>query len=250
MSLVAVVATSMNDAMSHAFNADNLLKDVMMGLGKRCTGPMPVFLPYYDSSIPPIPYDLEKAKSLLEEAGWVDTNGDGIREKEIDGQKVDFEFSLTIFGSSKEYKTIGDIFKEDLQKVGVKLNVQPTEWSMLLKKVDSKEFDAVTLAWVSGPDVDFRQIWHSEQADKPQSSNYVSFRNKEADEIIEALEVEFDYDKRVELAHRFHKLVYDEQPYTFFYTRRSPFYWQKKLQGTKAQLTRPYLNVRAWYLSQ
>ena len=121
---------------------------------------------------------------------------------------------------------------------------------MLLKKVDSKEFDAVTLAWVSGPDVDFRQIWHSEQADKPQSSNYVSFRNEEADEIIETLEVEFDYDKRVELAHRFHKLVYDEQPYTFFYTRRSPFYWQKKLQGTKAQLVRPYLNVRAWYLSQ
>ena len=76
------------------------------------------------------------------------------------------------------------------------------------------------------------------------------FSEKEADEIIEALEVEFDYDKRVELAHRFHKLVYDEQPYTFFYTRRSPFYWQKKLQGTKAQLTRPYLNVRAWYLSQ
>ena len=53
------------------------------------------------------------------------------------------------------------------------------------QKVDSKEFDAVTLA-VSGPDVDFRQIWHSEQADKPQSSNYVSFRNKEADEIIES----------------------------------------------------------------
>ena len=53
------------NAMSHAFNADDLLLDVMMGMGKRCTGPMPVFLPYYDSSIPPIPYDLEKAKDDL-----------------------------------------------------------------------------------------------------------------------------------------------------------------------------------------
>ena len=50
--------------MSHSFNADYLLEDVMMGLGKRCTGPMPAFLPYYDSSIPPLAYDLEKAKSL------------------------------------------------------------------------------------------------------------------------------------------------------------------------------------------
>jgi peptide/nickel transport system substrate-binding protein len=235
-------------AMSHAFNADLLLEDVMMGLGRRCTGPMPAFLPYYDESIPAIPFDLEKAKELLSEAGWADADGNGILEKEIDGAMTDFEFNLTIFGSSKEYKTIGDIFKEDLAKIGVKLNVQPTEWAMLLKRVDAREFDAVTLAWVSGPDVDFRQIWHSSQADEPQSSNYISFRNEDADKIIEELEVTFDYDRRVELAHQFHKLLYEEQAYTFFYTRRSSYYWNKRLKNVKSQLTRPYLNARAWYL--
>ncbi|MBM76756.1 MAG: hypothetical protein CMK59_15215 [Proteobacteria bacterium] len=236
-------------AMSHAFNADFLLQKVMMNLGKRCTGPMPAFLPFYDSELPPIPFDLEKAKSLLNEAGWIDSDNDGILDKVIEGQKTDFEFSLTIYGSSKEYKTIGDIFKEELAKVGVKMNVVPQEWSMLLKKIDAREFDAVTLAWVSGPDVDFRQIWHSTQADVPQSSNYISFRNEEADKIIEALEVEFDFDKRVELANNFHKLLYDEQPYTFFYTRRSPYYWNQKLKDVKAQTVRPYLNARAWHLT-
>ena len=174
-------------AMSHAFNADMLLNDVMMGLGKRATGPIPAFLPYYNNNLPAIPFDLEKATALLKEAGWEDRDGNGIVEREVDGQMVEFEFTLTIFGSSKEYKTIGDIFKEDLAKIGVKMNVQPTEWSLLLKKTNSKEFDAVTLAWVSGPDVDFRQIWHSSQADVPQSSNYISFKNEEADKIIEAL---------------------------------------------------------------
>ena len=235
------------NAMSHAFNADVLLDDVMMGLGERATGPIPAFLHYYDKSIPPIPFNLEKAKSLLEEAGWSDTDNNGIREKNIDGQIVEFEFNLTIYGSSKEYKTIGDIFKEDLAKIGVKMNVQPTEWSMLLKRVDSKEFDAVTLAWVSGPDVDFRQIWHSSQADEPQSSNYISFRNPAADKIIEALEVEFDDSKRVELANQFHRLIYEEQPYTFFYTRRSVYFWNKRLGNVKSQIVRPYLNARAWH---
>ena len=236
-------------AMSYAFNADLLLKDVMMNLGQRCTGPMPAFLPFYDKSLEPYPFDLERSKVLLGELGWSDTDGDGILDKVIEGEKVDFEFNLTIYGSSKEYKTIGDIFKEDLAQIGVKMNVQPTEWAMLLKKVDGREFDAVTLAWVSGPDVDFRQIWHSSQVDVPQSSNYVSFRNEEADKIIEELEVTFDYDKRVELAHRFHKLAYEEQPYTFFYTRRNPYFWRPELQNVKAQLVRPYLNARAWNLA-
>ena len=235
-------------AMSHAFNADMLLNDVMMGLGRRCTGPIPAFLPYYDQSLPPIPFDLDKARALLAQAGWTDADNNGVLEKEINGNTIEFEFSLTIYGSSKEYKTIGDVFKEDLAKVGIKMNVQPTEWSMLLKKIDSREFDAVTLAWVSGPDVDFRQIWHSSQADVPQSSNYISFRNEKADKIIEDLEVEFDDAKRIELANQFHQLMYDEQPYTFFYTRRSVFAWNKKLGNVKAQVTRPYLNTRAWYL--
>lgn len=236
------------NAMSHAFNADLLLEDVMMGLGKRCTGPMPAFIPQYDKTLTPIPFDLNKAKQLLEEAGWVDSDGNGIREKVIEGVKTEFEFSLTIYGSSKEYKTIGDIYKEDLAKVGVKMNVQPQEWSNLLKKVDSKEFDAVTLAWVSGPDVDFRQIWHSSEADKPQSSNYISFRSEAGDKIIEELEEEFDVEKRHALAKQFHKLIYDEQPYTFFYTRQSKYFWNKELENVKAQLTRPYLNARAWYI--
>jgi len=236
------------NAMSHAFNADLLIKDVMMGLGQRCTGPMPAFLPQYDKTLPPIPFDLKKAESLLEQAGWIDNDGNGIREKVIEGTKTEFEFSLTIYGSSKEYKTIGDIYKEDLAKIGVKMNVQPQEWSNLLKKVDSKEFDAVTLAWVSSPDVDFRQIWHSSEADKPQSSNYISFRSEAGDKIIEELEEEFDVEKRHALAKQFHKLIYDEQPYTFFYTRQSKYYWNKELENVKAQLTRPYLNARAWYI--
>jgi peptide/nickel transport system substrate-binding protein len=236
-------------AMSYAFNADMLLKDVMMGLGQRCTGPIPAFLPFYNKELTPYPYDIEKAKSLLAELGWEDTDKDGVLDKIIEGEKVDFEFDLTIYGSSKEYKTIGDIFKEDLAQIGVTLNVQPTEWAMLLKKVDSREFDAVTLAWVSSPDVDFRQIWHSSQADTPQSSNYISFRNEEADKIIEELEVTFDYDKRVELAFQFHQLAYDEQPYTFFYTRRSPYFWRPELENVSAQLVRPYLNARGWNLA-
>ncbi|MCO4770431.1 MAG: hypothetical protein KDA24_10415 [Deltaproteobacteria bacterium] len=237
-------------AMSHAFNAELLLEDVFMGLGERVTGPMPTInAPYYDDSLPAIPFDLDKAAQLLEGSGWVDSNENGIRDKTVDGQLVEFEFDLTVYGSSDEYKTLGNIYKEDLAKVGVKMNVRPMEWSNLLKRVDDREFDAVTLAWVSSPDVDFYQIWHSTQADIPKGSNRVGFRNPKADEIIEALQREFDYDERVRLANSFHRLVYEEQPYTFFYTRKRKVYWQRQLESVTFGKVRPYMNPRPWFLA-
>ena len=234
--------------MSHAFNAQLLIDDVFLGLGERTTGPMPTVQPYYDRSLEPYAFDLERAKALLDEAGWSDSDGDGIRDEEVDGVRIPFDFKLVVFGSSNEYKTVGNIFKKDLAKIGIKMNVAPMEWANLLKKVDAREFDEVTLAWISGPPVDFRQIWHSSQADLPKGSNRVGFRNAEADKIIEALETEFDEGRRKELAHQFHKLLYDEQPYTFFYTRKSVVFWQKELKNVWFQLVRPHVNHRPFYL--
>ncbi|MEC7240976.1 MAG: ABC transporter substrate-binding protein [Myxococcota bacterium] len=232
-------------AMSHAFNADFILNEVFLGMGERATGPMPSFLPYYNSELPPIPFDLEKAAALLDEAGWVMGN-DGIRAK--DGVK--FEFTLTIYGNSDEYLSLGNIFKEDLAQIGVNMTVSPMEWANLLKKVDDREFDAITLAWVSSPDVDFYQIWHSSQADVPKGSNRVGFRNEEADELIVALQNEFDYSERLRIAKAFHELCYDEQPYTFFYTRKTPVFWQTDaLSNVQFSRTRPYMNPRPWYLT-
>lgn len=237
-------------AMSHAYNVDLLLEDVFLGLGERCTGPMPTInAPYYDTKLPPVPFDLTRAAELLDEAGWTDTNGNGIRDKMVDGALVEFEFDLMVYGSSDEYKTLGNIYKEDLAKIGVTMNVRPMEWSNLLKKTDDREFDAVTLAWVSSPDVDFYQIWHSSQADIPKGSNRVGFRNEQADVIIEKLQREFDYDERVKLANQFHRLVYDEQPYTFFYTRKRKVYWQKSLENVRFANVRPYMNPRPWFLA-
>jgi peptide/nickel transport system substrate-binding protein len=235
-------------AMSHAYNADLILQDVFLGLGERCTGPMPTIQPFYDKTLDPIPFDLEKAAALLDEAGWVDSDGDGIRDMEIDGVSVPFKFKLIVYGSSNEYRTMGTIFKEDLAKIGVKMDVNPMEWANLLKKVDAREFEAITLAWISGPDVDFRQIWHSEEADKPKGSNRVGFRNAEADRIIEALESEFEPGKRRVLAQEFHRLLYDLQPYTFFYTRKVKAFWQPELQNVWFQRVRPHLNPRPFYL--
>lgn len=213
-------------AMSLAFNRAAIVEKVFYGQGKVTSGPFGQQTACYDASIAPLPFDLSAAKALLDEAGWKDADGDGVREKLINGEQVPLRFTMLTFGGSSEYETLTSIYREDLLQIGVQMTPVPLEWSAMLKRMEEREFDAYTGAWVLSWEIDLMQIWHSKEADRPKSSNRVGFRNPEADRIAEALRSEFDEAKRVELCHAFHKLVHEEQPYTFFYQRsRSALYW-------------------------
>ena len=233
-------------ALTLALNREGLVKNVFQSLGEVTSGPFARQHPCYDQSIAPWAFDLQRAAALLDEAGWKDTDGDGIRDRVIDGHKVPFEFTLLIYGSSTEYETLANIYREDLLRVGIRLNPQALEWSTLLKKMDEHEFQAYTGAWVQDWDVDLMQIWHSSEADRPKSSNRIGFRNADADRIAEGLRREFDPQKRTELCHEFHALVHDLQPYTFIYQRERVVAYKDWLNDTFFPLAPPNWDIRYW----
>ena len=167
----------------------------------------------------PWPYDLDRAAELLDEAGWVDGNGDGIREKVIDGQTVRFEFGMVTYGYRPEFIAAMEIYRNDLRRIGVVMNIEPVEWSVMIQRMNEKDFDAYTGGWVLSWDTDLYQIWHSSQADIPRGSNRVGFRNEEADRIIEESRRTFTTEGRQALFHRFHEILHEEQPYTLLVRR-------------------------------
>jgi ABC-type transport system substrate-binding protein len=233
-------------AMTHALDRPAILENVFHGLGALTTGPFPQQSPCYDKSIEAWPYDLAAAAVLLDQAGWVDSDGDGIRDKVIDGTKTPFAFQMVIYGSSTEWDTIANIYREALMSIGVKMDPVALEWSTHLQKVEDRDFDAVSLSWVPAWEADLMQIWHSQEADRPKSSNRIGFRNKDADRIAEALRREFDQDKRVALCHEFHALVHDLQPYTFVYQRhRAALYWDY-VNTPEFSLVPPIRDARYW----
>ena len=237
-------------ALSYAFDGERFLRETFMGLGALTTGPLPTFLPHYDDTVPGYPHDLDRAAALLDEVGWTDTDGDGWRDRDLDGDglREPFRFELTVYGSSDEYRLMAAVYQKDLARIGVEMVVRPTAWADLLEVVFDRSFDAVTLAWIGGPDISgFKQIWHSDQVDVEQSSNHVGFRNPEADAIIDELEVTFDHERRVELGHLFHRVLHEEAPYTFFYTRMRPAFWRPELRNVRFSMVRPYRNHRAWF---
>ncbi len=198
-------------ALTHLVDRERILKEVYFGLGRITSGPFFMDTPYYDKSIQPWPFSIEKAKELLAEAGWSDKDGDGIIDK--DGKK--FEFTVLSVSDNPIQQRMLPIIKEDMAKAGVVMNISTVEWSVYTQRLEKKSFEVCTLGWRMGFEDDPYQLWHSSEADKPASSNHISFRNKQADELIEQIRVCFDMKKRIELCHQFHKLLHDEQPYTF-----------------------------------
>lgn len=234
-------------AMTHAFNRKGIIDNVLYGLGTVQTGPFYYKQPVTDPTVTPYVFDLDKAKALLDEAGWTDSDGDGIRDKMIDGEKTDFKFNVTSYDSPTVRSWLS-IYKEDLRKIGIVMTPQPVDWPTMQKKMDEKTFDAFTGGWQLSWSDDPYQIWHSSQADVPKGSNRVGFRNKRADEIIEQLRVEFDEAKRLELYHEFHRLLHEEQPYTFFYAPQNVVAWQPRVKNFIINTTAPQLYSLPWWI--
>ncbi len=200
-------------ALTHLVDRKRILKEVYHNLGEIVTGPFFYNSAAYDKSIKPYPFDIQKAKKILAEAGWKDTDGDGILDK--DGKKMSFTF-MQIASSATQKKVI-PMIKEDMAKAGVDVKIQVFEWAVYLQRLEQKNFDVCSLGWTTGYEADPYQVWHSSQADKKHTSNHIGFKNAEADRLIEEIRRTFDNKKRAELCHQFQKLLHEEQPYTFLF---------------------------------
>ena len=112
--------------------------------------------------------------------------------------------------------------------------MQQLEWATWNERARKHEFQAITAAWGTGVDPDLSyNLWHSSQYDKSGKSgrNYGGYKNARVDELYEQGRVEFDREKRAALYGEVHRLIYDDQPYTFLYNR--PVLWalHGRIQG-------------------
>lgn len=214
-------------AMSYAFNYDELLKTLCYGLYEPCNG---IWYPTaWMAPKPPLPYykqDLSKAEALLDEAGWTDHDGDGVRDKMIDGRYRPFEFTI-LSSNVPERVAICTLLKQNLDEIGVVCNVQPMEFAVLQEKMLKKEFEAEFGGWGTGTDPDTSEnLWKTGEM-----RNFVNYSNPEVDKLYAAGRKEFDHEKRAAIYAKIDELIYADQPYTFLYVRNGFYGFDKQLRG-------------------
>ncbi|MFO0872760.1 MAG: ABC transporter substrate-binding protein [Phycisphaerales bacterium] len=206
-------------AMTLLLDREKVVREIYEGVGRVATGPGNTESLVLDRSIKPWPYDLKRAKELLAEAGWKDRDGTGVLRNEA-GQPFVFEFTRPVGGETTERFT--NYIKDQCAAVGIECRVRPLDWSVFQQVLKTRDFDSLIMGWSpNSPESDPRQAFHS-QAILDQGDNFVQWANPEADRLIDAGRHEMDFQKRMEIWHRLHALLHEEQPYTF--VREVPWY--------------------------
>lgn len=249
-------------AIAYAINKKEIVDGVLLGLGKAATGPYPPSSWAYNPKVKDYEYNPEKAKQLLAECGWIDSDGDGWLEfgHEARGsprtkfdagqarQLSKFEFTLTTNQGNKARQLCAEIIQMHLKKIGIKVNIRILEWSAFIHQyIEKRNFDAVILGWSLSRDPDQYAIWHSSQKE-PGKYNFISYENSQVDQLLEEGRKTFDLEKRKKIYWRIHEILNEEQPYCFLYYPEALPVVHKRFQGPEVAPLGLGWNFVKWYV--
>ncbi len=226
-------------AMTHLIDRERILRDIRMNIDKVATGPFSSATSQADPTIEPWPFDLVRADELLLEAGWLDRDGNGIRENEAGKE---FGFELTYPAGNESTEQMVRYVKQACANMGIRCDLKPIDWSILQPLLDQRDFDCVTFAWsASTPESDPEQIWHSKWINN-QGDNWIQWNSPTADALIErGRKVLVDAD-RMKVWHELHRHFHEEQPYTFLF--EMPWI---RLASARAGNVQEYRSGMEWY---
>jgi peptide/nickel transport system substrate-binding protein len=232
-------------ALGLLFDKQDFLEKKLYGQGVVVSGTQYYFGPGYDHTVPPLAYDPDVARDLLSEAGWFDSDNDGLLDK--DGQP--FKIRIHLPPGNPVAINRCELLQKNLKSVGIELDVQFLEWASFIDKIKAKDYDVCTLSWATPTESDPYQIWHGSQAGRQsRGSNHVSFSNPLADQLIEQLRVTLDESKRKEIHAAFHRLLDQEQPYMFLYCVKDFGVYHQRFRGVKWYRLRPGFDLSEWWV--
>ena len=215
-------------ALGMAVDKEEIIRATLLGHGRVSAGPFLAESWASDPTVKPGAYDPEGARRLLKEAGWVDSNGDGLLEKE--GHP--FSFTVLTNQGNDQRKMICELIQKRWRDIGVDMKIQVVEWSVLLKEfIQGRRFEAVLLAWSLSlePD-DVYAVFHSSQT-APGQFNFVSYKNSEVDGLLEKGRTLFSVEERVPIYQRVHRLIAEDAPYLFLVESEALLMLHRRFEG-------------------
>lgn len=199
-------------AIAHVLDVDELIRELYLGYGERTCSPAPLNTPDYNRNLKPIPFDLNKAKTLLADAGWKDSNNNGIVDKVIDGKST--ELSLTYYyAAGKEIsQQTALLFQDNAKKAGIEIIPQALDGKEVVKRWATHNFELLSAGRT------ISSIWSPEQNWRTDADNRSGFGNAETDALIDKIPITFDAQKRRALYYRLQEIIFDEQAEIFLFS--------------------------------
>ncbi|HEY8369686.1 MAG TPA: ABC transporter substrate-binding protein [Thermodesulfobacteriota bacterium] len=235
-------------AITYAIDREEMLKAFFGGRGTLISGPFAPGSWAYNLDVQPYPFDVAKARALLEEAGLRDTDGDRIVEK--DGEPVRLSLKVPIERESDSVKRVVLAFQNYLRAVGLDVKVEFREWQAWKEDVFGRQdFDIILASWVFDDSADISTLFHSGEIG-PWRNNFIGYSNPEVDALIVEAKLTLDKEKRRSINQKLHAILAEEQPYTFLWTLTNYAASHRKVRRLQIHPYAFFTFVDDWFIAE
>jgi len=216
-------------ALAYSIDYDGMLTQVLKGLATRTIGPFHPDKPYYDKDLKPIKQDLQKALDLIKEAGWTDSNKNGIPDKKINGKLTELQLRIKI-PNKEEGIAIANIVKENANKIGIDIQIEAMDPSQFNQDMRQNNFEIGPASRTSFPNDDDPYANWDSKSDGPGGNNRSGYHNATLDSLIDVIRKSTSTDEKYKAYHGFQEVLYRDQPSIFLYVPMERIIASKRIQ--------------------
>ena len=234
-------------ALAYAINKKELIDKVLYGFAQPINSPILPGMLGYSADAKSYDFDQEKAKNILQAAGWIDKNGDGIREK--DGKNL--EFSL-VTSTWSELTQTADLLKDELAAIGVKVDVESKDASTLQQEnIKPRQYQTLLFGEILNIDPDPFYFWHSSQMKDP-GLNLSLYDNAQVDAILQDARHDSDPASRAKKYQQFSQIIAGDLAAIFLYSPHYLYPLASDVKGVDLQFlalpSNRFSQIEKWYI--
>jgi len=231
-------------ALTLAIDREAIVNVVRGGLGTIATGTVPPFHWAHNDGLEPLPFDPAAARDLLDEAGWVASDRDGVRER--DGIRAAFELRTN---QNPEREDIMTLVQANLADVGIEVTTRAQEGQSMARDIFGPErnFDAFVLGLQTEFNIDDRRLFSCSTPDAPYK--WASYCNPRVDEILDQVVVMNDRSQSLPLWYEYQDIIQHDQPYTFLYYDVRANGLSARMRGVEMDIRGDLQNVHDWWIA-
>ena len=236
-------------ALAMAFDRKTVIDKLYRGQARAVTGPFTPDQRENNPEVSPIDFNPAAATGLLASAGWRDTDGDGV----LDRQGKKFELTLLVIANSAASREQSQVYQDALAGIGVKLEITPLDEAAFYDLLLKRNYQSAFVYWVNEPDPDPADLFHSRHA-APNGMNVTGYASDEADQLMDEAAREMDPARRIDLYHQLHDVLARDQP--FLWTVQLAEKWAVNRRVKNVQVAKGfglfhwYPDSRAWWIEK
>ena len=231
-------------ALTMALNRPQIIEALLHGFAVPAHGMIPPWNPMY-TDIGTLPYDVNQSRQLLAQAGWRDTNGDGL----IDQGGRPFRFTLLVNSANRLHQDMATVLQQAFREIGIGVEIRTQEFQSMLQQYKAREYEAVIANWLLDTfKVDPTPLFSCREARVANSANRTGYCNPQADQLMEQGLRTTDQAQAKQIWEQFSRQLQQDQPLTFLYWTEDLAGVGPRVQNTVMDARSKIVNITDWWI--